>query len=176
MLAFVNVYPQLSQMPVMKIYDIGELGRTDICMAEYLYNKDVEYTSEDFMANKIDPEYAYVPETVKTGDGVTWSDLSQEKLSMTLTCANNSEEKSWVELPLLYYEQYRAEDAEGNALTAEAGDLNVVRVILPAGYQGEITVTYIYPTGWILSEVLSLAALAGLIVLAVRNRRDKVRS
>lgn len=176
MLAFVNVYPQLSQMPVMKIYDIGELGRTDICMAEYLYNKDVEYTSEDFMANKIDPEYAYVPGTVKTGDGVTWSDLSQEKLSMTLTCANNSEEKSWVELPLLYYEQYRAEDAEGNALTAEAGDLNVVRVILPAGYQGEITVTYIYPTGWILSEVLSLAALAGLIVLAVRNRRDKVRS
>lgn len=174
-LAFVNVYPQLSQMPVMKIYDIGELGRTDLCMAEYLYNRDVEYTSEDFMANKIDPEYAYVPGTVKTGDGVTWSDLAQNGLSMSLTCANSADKESWVELPLLYYEQYRAVDAAGNELAAEAGDLNVVRVILPAGYQGEVTVTYTYPASWTLSEVLSLACLAALLVLAVRNQRAGVR-
>lgn len=172
-LAFVNVYPQLSQMPVMKIYDIGKFGRTDMCMAEYLYNKDVEYTSADFMANKIDPEYAYVPGTVNTGDGVTWSDLNQEKLSMTLNCTNDSDQESWVELPLLYYEQYRAVDAEGNELTAEAGDLNVVRVILPAGYQGQITVTYTYPASWKASEALSLACLAVLLVLAVRNRRAR---
>lgn len=92
---------------------------------------------------------------------------------MTLNCTNDSDQESWVELPLLYYEQYRAVDAEGNELTAEAGDLNVVRVILPAGYQGQITVTYTYPASWKASEALSLACLAVLLVLAVRNRRAR---
>jgi hypothetical protein len=139
-------------------------------MAEYIYQKDVEYTSEDFMAHKVDPQYDYVPGQITAGEGVTYADFSQKGITATIRCANTSGEESYIELPLLYYEQYHAYDGDGNELAVTPGTINLVRITVPAGFDGTITVSYEYPVSWILSEVLSLLVLLGLIILAVRKQ------
>ena len=169
-LAFVNVYPQIDSLPTKTMYDPAWMGRTDTQMAEYIYQKDVEYTSEDFMAHKIDPQYDYVPGQITAGEGVTYADSSQKGITATIRCANTSGEESYIELPLLYYEQYHAYDGDGNELAVTPGTINLVRITVPAGFDGTITVSYEYPVSWILSEVLSLLVLLGLIILAVRKQ------
>ena len=169
-LAFVNVYPQIDSLPAKNMYDPAWMGRTDTQMAEYIYQKDVEYTSEDFMAHKIDPQYDYVPGKITAGDGVTYADFSQKGITAVIRCTNTSGAESYIELPLLYYEQYHAHDRDGNELAVTPGTINLVRVAVPAGFDGTITVSYDYPVSWILSEVLSLLTLFGLVILAVWKR------
>lgn len=172
LVAFLNTYPEMRKMTTQHMYDIGKFGRTDMNMAEYVYNKDVEYTADDFMEHKVDPQYDYIPGQINTGDGVSAGDYTQEKLTATVTCENTSDTDSWMELPLMYYEQYQAEDEDGNALDVEPGDINVVRVIVPAGFKGTITVRFVYPAGWIASVAVSLAALIALILKrAVRKKK-----
>jgi hypothetical protein len=169
-LAFVNVYPQIDSLPAKNMYDPAWMGRTDTQMAEYIYQKDVEYTSEDFMAHKIDPQYDYVPGKITAGDGVAYADFSQKGITAVIRCTNTSGAESYIELPLLYYEQYHAHDRDENELAVTPGTINLVRVAVPAGFDGTITVSYDYPVSWILSEVLSLLTLFGLVILAVWKR------
>ncbi len=169
-LAFLNVYPQIDSLPAKTMYDPAWMGRTDTQMAEYIYQKDGEYTSEDFMAHKVDPQYDYVPGKITAGEGVTYADFSQKGIAATVRCANASGDESYIELPLLYYEQYHAHDEAGNELTVTPGTINLVRVTVPACFDGTIIVSYDYPAAWTLAEILSVFTLLGLAAQTVRKR------
>ena len=79
--------------------------------------------------------------------------------------------ESYVELPLLYYKGYRAIGEAGQHLELVCGDNNVIRVLLPAGYDGRIDVDFQEFWYWRVSEVLSLATLLMIIALARKSRR-----
>ena len=172
-LAVGTTLPQLQDMTGQHFYDIGKFGRTDNSMSEYLYNADTQETVEDFMNAKIDPQTDYVPGHFETGDGVTVTGYSFEKLTATVTCTNTSGQDSWAELPLLYYEQYQAVEADGSALACVPGNKNVVRIEVPADYSGSITVTYVYPLSWKVSEWVSILSAVLLIGLAVIRKRRR---
>lgn len=94
------------------------------------------------------------------GEGVLIERYEKDNLKVEMSCTNDSEGKSYVEIPLLYYKGYRAEDARsGSRLEICGGDNNVIRVMLEKGFSGDIKVRFVSPFYWRLSELVSAASV-----------------
>lgn len=85
----------------------------------------------------------------------------------------------YVELPLLYYKGYTAL-FEHSALHLEKGNNNVIRLEVPANFDGEVTVIFKEPLSWRLGElislVISLGIIIGLFITALKTFRSKKTS
>lgn len=107
-------------------------------------------------------------------EGVRLTDYRKEYLDITLQCSNAADEEGFIDLPLLLYKGYNAYSPDHKqTLEITYGANNLVRVLLPAGFEGQIRVRFISPAYWRMAELLSLAALIGLIW---RIRRHLFRS
>ncbi len=104
------------------------------------------------------------------GEGVTIRSLQQEGTHVTCDVENVTAAESYIEVPLLYYKGYQAQDATGSALAVSIGDNNVLRIAVPAAYSGEIRVQFTDLWYWRLSEVVSLISLVAVCVLYARGR------
>lgn len=145
--------------PATYVYDIDKLGRTDHNVKEYLrYGTDIE---------------ALVPNRVCASEGVTFENYTKQYVTITLDGMNTSGEEGYIEVPLLYYDEYVAKDTQGVRLKTVPGDNNVLRVILPAGYEGSIRISYKEPISWRICEVLSLLFLCALIGIVLYQDRGK---
>lgn len=82
----------------------------------------------------------------------------------------------YIELPLLYYKGYRAKESGGEILPVVCGENNVVRVLVPSGFQGIIEVDFKGFWYWRAAELISLGTICLLlrpVVLRIRKRREK---
>ena len=82
----------------------------------------------------------------------------------------------WVEFPIMNYKNYVAYGENGRKFTIVDGSNNVVRVLLPNGYSGMVTVTYEIPGFYKAADICSLIAviaMIGLIFLLNRKQYDK---
>ena len=77
------------------------------------------------------------------------------------------EQRQYIELPLLYYKGYRAKESGGGILPVVCGENNVVRVLVPSGFQGIIEVDFAGFWYWRAAEVISLVMAVRLICLSV---------
>ena len=77
------------------------------------------------------------------------------------------EQRQYIELPLLYYKGYRAKESGGGILSVVCGENNVVRVLVPSGFQGIIEVDFAGFWYWRAAEVISLVTAVRLICLSV---------
>ncbi len=75
-------------------------------------------------------------------------------------------EGQYIELPLLYYKGYRAVENGGRKLSVVCGNNNVVRVIVPSGFQGIININFAGFWYWRISEWISVITICGIIWLA----------
>lgn len=125
-------------------YDIEAMGKTDNNVYEYL----IEGTDIK----------ALVPNQVKVSEGLRLDDYEKRYLTVQFICDNESNEAGYVELPLLWYENYCASDVNGKKLEVEAGDNNVVRVIIPSDYFGNVIVKYRHPFSWRIAEIISVCS------------------
>jgi hypothetical protein len=77
-----------------------------------------------------------------------------------------------VDVPFLYYKGYRATDlSTGKALLTETGDTGLVRVTVPAGFDGSIMSTYKEPGYWRIYEIVSLLAVLLLVAYGIMGDR-----
>lgn len=155
---------RISNYPHFTVYDIDKYGRTDHNVGEYLLD------GTDFRALE--------PDKVSVGEGVQIGEYNKKYTDITLTCSNQSDSESYVEVPLLYYKQYRAKDGNGNRVDLVCGDNNVLRVVIPQGFQGSISIHYTQPVFWRICEVISLLMLLAMIASQIRGKyagfaRDK---
>ncbi len=99
--------------------------------------------------------------------------LEYEKgaLSAKLLCINESALEGFVDLPLLFYKGYRAYGEDKEVLQLAYGDNNVVRVIIPEGYRGEINVCFQPPFYWRVSEIFSYISWGVMITLGIAYLR-----
>lgn len=117
--------------------------------------------------------------TVVCGDNVTYENYEKNYLTVHMTCENTGEEDSYIEPTLLYYMGYQAiDDATGESLEMEAGTNNVMRVILPAGYEGSITIQFTGMWYWKITDIFSLIIWVGIVFYWVtyyirRKKTDK---
>lgn len=138
-------------------YDIDALGLTGDNVTEYL----IEGTDSNVLK----------PGEVVLSENVSLWDYEKQGVTVSFTCENQSGEEGYVELPLLWYSNYRAKDMAGESLTLTAGNNNVIRVSVPAGYFGDVTVKYQHLVSWRIAEIISLVSLLGFGGYAFYIRR-----
>ncbi len=144
--------------------------------------------NEEGMGSGFVSDSEFVLEGTKTGEltveNPVWPEVievrSYEKnyLSYTVDCANPSDEESYMDVPILSYRDYRARTATGEELQVTYNERMQVRVMLPAGFDGQWTVAFEPPVYWRICELVSLASGVLLVVYCVRTygkRRRKFR-
>ena len=86
------------------------------------------------------------------------------------------EQGQYIELPLLYYKGYKAVESGGGKLPVVCGENNVVRVMVPSGFQGIIEVNFAGFWYWRAAELVSLLTWCMLLWQAIlwfrRGRRE----
>lgn len=156
------VHQELKEQNSFTLHNEESMGCGYISGAEYL----VEGT-EQLLLTFAGP----VP-----GEGVTARDYSKEGLQAVLTCANESGNASYVDLPILLYKGYHAYAGDGRELEVEPGANHLVRVILPVGYEGRVQVRFESPWYWRLGEVVTMSTLvlfAAVCICYVNGSRNK---
>lgn len=95
-----------------------------------------------------------------------------DSLRVQVSCSNLSGQAGYVDVPLLHYKGYVAEDLEtGERLEVVNNGTGSVRVIVPQGYRGRLEVRFREPWYWRAAELVSLATLAVLPVMACRRKK-----
>lgn len=145
--------------PPSYAYDIDALGLTGDNVTEYvLPGTDVK---------------ALIPEQIALSDNIICEDYLKRYTTISFTCENISEEEGYIELPLLWYENYIAKDTEARELVLEPGNNNVIRVIVPVGYNGAVTIKYRHYISWRIAEIISLIFVIGFIGNAIYIKKRK---
>ncbi len=140
-----------------KIYNVEGMGLGYISGAEYV----VEGT---------DYEHLYYGDPVVSKDIVLF-EYEKEYLHVDMSCSNDGPKEGYIELPMLCYTGYHAfTDTEHEELEVVKGDNNVIRVLIPEGFRGNIDVKFVSPWYWRLSEVVTYAWWLGLITICIAKK------
>lgn len=121
----------------------------------------------------------YLPEgfdETNTNHEITVSDtentelvlLQSGKLNYEVSITNRSDNENYVEFPLISYKGYHAVSDLGE-LKITPGEACRLRVIIPAGFNGNVQIRFIEPWFWRLSEFVSL--LTFLLILGLKMKR-----
>lgn len=148
----------LSKEGMIRLYSAEAIGHSGVLGAEYL---------------PIGAEMTFSYHDAVPSPGVTVSQYQKENLDVTMELSVSENSSEYVELPMLYYKGYQAKDTvTGDVLQVIPGDNYVVRVLLPAGYQGTIRTWYAGMWYWRLAEGISAAALLGLFAILYKRHKD----
>ena len=102
--------------------------------------------------------------------------LEYEKgaLSAEFPCANRSDTvEGYVEIPLFLYKGYHAYADSGEEMQCVYGENNVIRVLIPANFEDTVSVRFISPVLWRVSEAVSLVAWIVILVYGIGSVRKR---
>ena len=106
------------------------------------------------------------------GDGCTVSAFSEDGKATTCCLFVSSDgEAGTVDLPRTYYPGYRAIDRLNGQMTVSESPQGLVRIGIPAGYTGDVSVFYRESTLWRMGWWVSVLSLSALCVLYALDRR-----
>lgn len=145
----------------LKLHSAEGAGHSGILGAEYL---------------PLDVEFNFHYHDAWTCESVTVVDYEKENLDTmtTVTVAGKAEEEHWIELPMLYYKGYQAEDARtGEALPVVTGTNGHVRVMLENGYEGTVHAWYAGMWYWRVAEVISVISVLGMLFYYGKIRKPE---
>lgn len=112
-------------------------------------------------------------EKLQISEGIEISDYQKNGTTIRLHVKNMAEKEGQLELPLLYYKGYQAEEIQkdGTRLPVEvqAGRNNVVSLRLEAGSEGDIAVEFREPWYWRAGEICSILFVFGILWYAYRG-------
>ncbi len=142
-----------------ELYNEESMGFGYISGAEYL----IEGTDYELLS------YA----DVQTSDGIEVFHYEKNGLKAQLHCHNTADEDGYADIPMMMYKGYQAYDSQtGQDMQLSAGNNNVIRVAIPASYDGMICIRFISPIYWRISELISGATIVLLLVVWRRYRRN----
>ena len=113
----------------------------------------------------------YVPENPQL-EAYEVKELKDSKIVMYVS---NPGEESFVEVPKLNYKGYRARNEQKDPMEIQNGYLNLINVVVPSGFEGEITVYFKQPVYWVIASIVSLLAWVWLIYLSFYRNRSRNR-
>lgn len=124
-----------------RVYDTSELNSMSLYSGEYL---PTGTNTSQIKANAI-----YCDE------GITVNNYS--KKGTTLSAYITSSTGGTIDFPLLYYPDYVCTNlTTGETLSTEAGYNNMVRITVPEGFEGQLTIGFREPIVWRIAELTSL--------------------
>lgn len=135
----------------------------------YLQNTD-DISTETLLGKEYLPINARIDAALNSNqpissEGVLLESIERKYQKFNILASNLTEGEGCIDLPLLYYDGYVAENADlKEKLSVVKNSSGFVRVILPEQFSGEIIVNYIERWYWRLAEIISLIGIAGFIV------------
>lgn len=130
-------------------YDTADLDTGYVSAGEYLL-LDFNIDNVD---GKINSTYM---ETIEL--------LERNGCKMELYCESSGKDGT-VEVPIFNYKGYVVKDDKGNTYDISDGENNVVKFTLPKNFKGNITIDFVEPWYWRVSEIVTLLTIIGLFVL-----------
>ena len=111
-----------------------------------------------------------VPREVETAKGQPVVTYSRRYNALTLDVENEDGKEAALDLPLLSYVGYEAEDENHTPIEMTWGRNNSIRLLIPAGYRGRIRVAFREPALWRIAELVSVYTLLCLAVDRISGR------
>ena len=108
-----------------------------------------------------------------SGESVEVGDYRKEWLDIELSARNDSDKESWIDLPLQNYRGYVVEADNGLKLEICDGENKDIRVLLPAGFEGEIQIRFQPPWYWRFAEAVSCLSVVSLIIRHFSGIKEK---
>lgn len=142
-----------------RVYETHQLNSMQMYSYDYL---PAETSPENIIVNQIIPQ------------GVTMD--SYQKIGTKILCHVVAEDNGGtIDFPLNYYKYYQCQDIDtGASLEVASGYNGMVQVTFPAGYSGNVQVSWEDPTLWTISQIISVLILVLSLALpvyqAVRKR------
>ena len=109
------------------------------------------------------------------GTGISATMTARTGTAMDIQVENPTDTETYIDLPLLHYQGYRAQSDAGQ-LTVSAGENNRLRVAVPEGFKGNMHVFFAEPWYWRVAEIFSLLfwfLLVGYLLLHMKNKRTE---
>lgn len=147
----------LSKYQVLKDYALQEVGTNG------------EYYLKNTMANKMMERGQVI---TSPNDRVEIQRWEREGSCFQIWCNNDSDTSGYLELPVGYYDGYRAEWENGSPIITESGSNNVLRLTITPKTEGRITVYYKEKILWRLAEVVSMIYILLLLCLKKRGKQN----
>ena len=151
----------LTKDSVVRLYSGENLGHSAVAGGEYL---------------PLGTDYNLILyHGASPSEGVTVESYSKKGLDVSAgVSVDGMAGDAFVELPLLYYKGYRAQDEEtGARFDIVSGTNGDVRVMLPAGYSGVIRTWYAGMWYWRAAEIVSVLTALGMAALWIWGRRRR---
>ena len=141
-----------------ELYNAAAMGYGYISGAEYL-NENTDYEKLTYMKPK-------------ASDNVKINEYTKKSLGGTVYCANDSNENGYIDLPLLLYKGYKAVNPESKEeISVQNGENGLIRIIIPAGLDAHIKVSFVSPFYWRVAEIISIIAYILLIAACIMPKR-----
>ncbi len=144
----------------INLYSIETIGTQAISGAEYLY-EDTYQAGVEYLTRGV-------------SDGLILDSYEKKDLTVTASVTNPTDEDGTLDTGVLYYPGYRAVTSDGTELAQTSGEHGDLLVVIPAGFDGTVTVTFEgfllwHVADWI-SGIFVLLLIAGRIRKAVQFR------
>ena len=117
----------------------------------------------------------YLPyNTVICGENVSFDTYDKKYSHLEITCENTGDQESYIEANLLYYIGYHAVDQKtGEKLSIEIGKDGILRVILPAHYQGTVVIDFDGQWYWHIADWISVISATGFVAWIVWYKKKE---
>lgn len=108
-------------------------------------------------------------EYLKAGAGINLQSYGRRNGQYFLDCSNSAED-SYIVIPYIFYQGYTARSIQTHEnLKVSCSDHYLVKVEVPAGFEGTIRVRFADRPLWKMGNILSLTALVMIIMLVRRS-------
>ncbi|MDD6571314.1 MAG: hypothetical protein PUF12_02880 [Thermoflexaceae bacterium] len=97
------------------------------------------------------------------------SGYDKDYTNISLTVKETDNQPGLVAVPLLYYEGYEARDDAGNLMRLLGDDNGVMNIVVPAGFDGNITIRYVGFWYWRVAEIVSVVSFVIFLYFAVKS-------
>lgn len=163
---------QAGNMSTMKAQSASSEEQESVMGGEYLpVDRNEAFFLSDYVA-------AYVERLTYDETALTVRDWRREGGAVTVDLENRADSVQQVEIPLLYYKGYRAAADNGEPVQIVPGASYRISLCVPAGFTGSIRVAFREPLYWRGAELLSAAALLGVLLykvgIAGRKRGNRI--
>lgn len=150
--------------PPLRLYTAENLGSVTVLNGEYLLGGVL--ASECRFHDPIAEE------------GLEWRDYVKKGTNLSIYVNNTGGRELYLELPVMGYRGYGIDGEEavarGLGIAEERGSHGDLRVVVPAGYSGELRISYKSFASDRMAEVVSAVTIFGIGIYSV-GRKSKVR-
>ena len=133
---------------VFYVAEIESIGLFNLGGGEYV-PAGVDWKQEKMIADRF-----------WSSNSLNVKEVEKKGTNYIFTCCNTIAIDQFVEIPLLYYRGYQAENIEDKSqLPVSAGDNGKIKVSIPAGFEGRVQVSFQEPLSWRISELISFITI-----------------